>query len=211
VDYLHANRWKLFVLIKLRREAKWRGQEVLTHVRLAVESKKVFFILNVRGPYRPLFAQGDTWPAVYLQPEIPAALKIHYLQHPVYRRHQQREVWPYAALQIEDAANRLSTTRLPGRLAKVTVKVGDVAWSVLPLRSLTDYQRELSRQHRLELRNRLRCEDYGERELAFLQDEEPRADCGRQWPSEQALDELASGAYLGPRARVFNTNWWFRG
>ena len=210
VDYLHANRWKLFVLTKLRREAEWWKYEVQQHVRWAVERNQVYFILNVRGPLRPLYAEGDTWPTVYLQPEIPAALKTHYLAHPVYRRHQQREVFPHAALHREDGANRIWAVRLLARLAKVTVKVGDVAWSILPLRLLNDFQREFARQHRLELRNRLRREDYGERELAFLQDEEPRADCGRQWPSEEELDELASDAYLGPRARVTNSHWWFR-
>ena len=207
VDYLHANRWKLFVLTKLRRKAEWDKYDVQQHVRWAVERNKVYFAINVRGPFRPLYAEGDTWPTVTLQPEIPASLKTHYLAHPVYRRHSDREVLPYAALHREDAANRTWTVRFLARLAKVTVKVGDVAWSILPLRMLNDLQREFARQHRLELRSRLRREDYGERELAFLQDEEPRADCGRQWPSEEELDELA---LAGPRARVTNSHWWFR-
>ena len=133
VEYLHANRWKLFVLIKLRREAEWWKYEVQQHVRWAIERNKVYFVLNVRGPFRPLYAEGDTWPTVYLQPEVPAALKIPYLAHPVHRRHQQREVHPYQALQREDAANRGWAVRLLARLANVEEKVGDVAWRVFCL------------------------------------------------------------------------------
>ena len=210
VDYLHANRWKLFVLIKLRREAEWWKFEVQQHVKWAIERRKVYFILNVRGPRRPLYAEGDTWPTVYLEPEVPEALKVSHFAHPGYRRHQQREVHPYQAIQREDAANRGWSVRLLARFAKVAVKVGDVAWGILPLRQLNNHQREFALQHRLELRNRLPREDYGERELAFLQDEEPRADCGRQWPSAQRLDELASDEHDGPGARIINSNWWYR-